>query len=283
MANYPSDEFRAEIAEHMAAERAMLAFAGLRMGETTNNAELDVRLRGCFVTGLFLESPTSGEIVNVLYSDMKMDTTKLPASHVMLPVGPSAGIGGQHGYPRWADYHEFYLEPDDSGAQRMSLQAKRSDMGLAVAKLFSLSQHELITRTTVSNPAGTRARTSLGEHLYFRVSEGQIPNITLNDNSIDDVLGEGAVAKVLAGDSLFVPGADSQTYVEFPGEHTILLETHTEGVAEGTPTGMLVWHKMGTDSICLEPTIGYTAQRQNDALVMEPGGSVTLQTTIEAV
>ena len=116
---------------------------------------LNVRLRGCFITNLNLTNPITGEETSILNSEQDKTKAKLTASHIMSPIGKYEGIGGQHGFARWADYHEFPLLDGENGEKRVSFQAKRSDMGLGLYKYCELHDNCLISNTVFSTTTKT--------------------------------------------------------------------------------------------------------------------------------
>lgn len=252
----------------------------------TDQSALGVRYRGCFVTELQLTSPVSGERVDVLYSDPDLTVPKLTASHVMSPAGPSEGIGGQHGFPRWADYQEFPLDDGTNGEKRVIFEALRSgsDGGIALSKAFEVANNKLSSHTTLFNPGISAEQTSIGEHYYFTLEDERSAGIKLNGKSLDELLGDGAEATIMNGEALFFDAFDGTATIDFPAGHSIRLSAQAQydkGATTSAGLGMLIWHKSGNKSICFEPTIGLAAIGDNQHLMIPPQSSATLISTIE--
>lgn len=244
----------------------------------TANSSVIIRQRGCFITACELTGRLTGDRVGILYSDADLTTPKLVASHIMSPVGPNEGIGGQHGVPRWANYHEFSRDDGTEGERRLVFQAKRSDNGLSFSKAFELTSSRLQTQTNIYNPQPGFEHTSLGEHLYFQLHDEQSTGLSVNGKSLDELLGDSAERNIMAGNPLFWSAFDGTALINFPEGYRIKL---TAAVTGETKLGMLVWHRVGSESICFEPTAGFTESGQNDGISLSPGGEVTLTTAIE--
>ena len=247
---------------------------------STDKAALGIRERGGFIVNCELTSPSTDERYSILYSSSEISTAKLIASHIMSPVGPSEEIGGQHGFPRWADYHSF---PVANGGQasdsRIAIQAKRSDTGLSVAKIFELSDSALLTNTTLFNSESNVSNTSLGEHLYFLLTDEDFNGLRVDGKSLDELLGDKAEESIKAGNSRFWNKFSGETTITFPGGYTVRLSASSNKV--DAPLGMLVWHKPGSPSICFEPTLGFNNSSGNKGLEIASYDSVTLSTRIE--
>ncbi len=241
---------------------------------------LSIRHQGCFITNCVFTEPISGSTVSILHSDPDLEVPKLTASHVMSPVGPSEGIGGQHGFPRWADYKEFTQNDGPNGEKRTSFQAKRSDLGLGLIKTFELTDSSVASTTALLNSKAEARDTSLGEHYYFTLEGGDSSGLTVNGKSLDKLLGEGAEEKIMAGNPIFWPSFEGQVTINFPAGHSIKLSATTEGANE-SKLGMLFWHRSGSESICFEPTLGFSESGQNNQLSIDPYQTVTLNTRIE--
>jgi galactose mutarotase-like enzyme len=241
---------------------------------------LNVRRRGCFITDCELTGRFSNERVSVLHSDPNLNVPKLTASHVMSPVGPSEGMGGQHGFPRWADYHEFLLEDGPKGERRVALQAKRSDNGLALAKTFELAKSALSSQVTIYNSEPYSTWTSIGEHYYFALEEEQLGELRVKGITLDDLLGDGAEKDIMEGKSRFLESLPKEFIIDFPDGHNVILSAEFTGDTDLEP-GMLVWHKPGSPSICFEPTVGFSANGQNNGVELAAHSSATLATKIE--
>lgn len=248
--------------------------------EIPANSRLTIRSRGCFVTDYSVIDKLSGETIKLLYSDPDLTTSKLTASHVMSPVGPSEGIGGQHGFPRWADYQQYPQADGPDGDKRTTFQAKRSDLGLGVSKIFELGRDHLTTETTMVNSESTDALTSLGEHLYFTLDDEVVDGLRVNGQSLDQLLGPGTEAAVMSGQAYFWPTPTNPVEIEFPSGHSLTLQAELSS-KQPTTLGMLIWHRPGSPSICFEPTAGFNSSQHNTELAIGPHQSITLTTRIE--
>ncbi len=248
--------------------------------EHESGSALEIREQGCFVTELTLTYPGTDKRVDVLYSDPDHTVPKLVASHIMSPAGPSEGLGGQHGFARWAPYRVIDRSQTPQGDKQIALEALRGEHPIGITKDFTLCDDILTMVTTIENHGDTDTQTSLGEHLYFNFTEGSEHDIRINRRTLDELLGEGAQASIMAGDAVYWPDFEGAAVIHFPAGHTIGLEA---GLASGdnSQLGMLIWHKPGTDSICFEPTVGIAGLGDNHNLTLPAGGSVTLMTMIE--
>src|SRR4051794_8485622 len=100
----------------------------------------------------------------------------------MVPAGPYEGIGGQDGFPRWADYEA------EKTSDTVILKAKRSDGGLKLSKEFVLGESVLTTISTILISSGEE-RTSMGEHVYFSLEGEELEGLKVNGRSLDKLLG----------------------------------------------------------------------------------------------
>lgn len=246
------------------------------------NSSLEVRLRGCFITECELSDPLcDGKRISILYSDPNIDTPKLTASHPMSPVGPSEGIGGQHGFPRWADYHEFERTDGEHGEKRVAFQAKRSDIGLGLSKAFEMNSSSITSTTTIHNYEASPAQTSLGEHLYFRLIDENSHGLRVNGLTLDELFGEGSEADIMnGGKARYWASYGGKAIINFPAGHSILLDAAVSGTSQDT-LGLLVWHRPGTESICFEPIVGFDPERGNQEATVEPFETVSLTTRLQ--
>jgi len=268
--------FSQEIAENTVSETVPASIIEL----CTDKSALGIRERGGFIVNCDLTSMSTSERHRILYSSSETSSAKLIASHIMSPVGPSEEIGGQHGFPRWADYHIFQLEKNEQADKnRVAIQAKRSDTGLAVAKIFELSDSALLTNTTLFNSEPSVSRTSLGEHLYFSLPNEDFDGLRLDGKSLDELLGDETEKSIKAGNSRFWNSFSGKTTITFPNGYTVKLSASSNNI--GAPLGMLVWHKPGSPSICFEPTLGFDNSGENKGLEIASYDSVTLSTRIE--
>lgn len=270
----PHSIFAENITSNMGAERVPSDITTLQTPEGT---QLSIRNRGCFVTDFSMVDPTTGERVNILYNPDDIEIPKLTASHIMSPAGPSDGIGGQHGYARWADYHEFTQDND----QLTSFQAKRSDMGPGVSKFFELADEMLATSTTLTNYESTDVETSIGEHLYFALEDESTDGLLIGGQTIDQKFGEGTEKSIMEGNAFFWAEYSGSVTVNFPAGRIVMISADTEPKLHTPKLGMLIWHKPGTESVCFEPTLGFVSGDQNTELTIPPHESVSLITYID--
>ncbi|NTW62441.1 hypothetical protein HGB25_03500 [Candidatus Saccharibacteria bacterium] len=268
-----SDYFK-EIEDHKSAEVVSPEVAVIEAEGST----LSVRLRGCFVIDCRLTDPNTGQLVSILHSDPDLEVPKLTASHVMMPVSKSEGVGGQHGYPRWADYHEFQSLDGPGGEKRVSFQAKRSDFGLGVTKVFEMTDSRITTHTVVTNYENTSAHTSIGEHLYFTLEGEAISGLRVNGKSLDELLGDGAESEVMDQKSKIFEDYDGEAVIDFPDGRRLMLSTETD---QPDRLRMIIWHRKGSESICFEPTVGFDRETGNEGLLIEPEQASVLTTTIQ--
>lgn len=201
----------------------------------------------------------------------------------MSPVGKSEGIGGQHGFPRWADYHTF-VQRDGPGERRnIAFQAERSDLGQGIAKLFELETNRLVSVTKASNYEAEPLRTSLGEHFYFSLPDEDVNGLKVNGQSLDRLFGEGVEADVMNGNAFFWRSFNGRpTQIEFPDGRKVMFSANVSTQQQDT-LGMLIWHRPGSPSICLEPTVGFQSSIENTSLEIGPYDSVSLVTLIEVL
>ncbi len=268
--------FTEEINAHKSAETAPSFATHIDNGLST----LSVRHRGCFITDCELTSPLSGDKIDVLYSDPDTSVPKLTASHVMSPIGSNEGIGGQHGFARWTDYHKFALEDGPNGEKRVAFQAKRSDNGMSLAKAFELTDSTLVSHTTIYNSEPDPTQTCIGEHYYFTLQDEQSKGLKVNGKSLDELLGDGSEKNVMDGVPIFWESFDGEAIMDFPAGHSIKLSSEFAGSAY-PGLGMLIWHRPGSPSICFEPTVGFNSHGQKDGIGLLAYTSATLSTKIE--
>lgn len=242
---------------------------------------LNIRHRGCFILNGELTSKHSGEKVAVLYADPDVSVAKLTASHVMSPVGPTESIGGKHGFPRWADYHEFAQNDGPNGEKRVAFQAMRSDNGLGLTKVFELTDGTALSSDTIIyNSEADPIRTSLGEHYYFALANENSNGLTVNGKTLDELLGKNAENSVMNGKPLFWQSFNGEAEISFPAGHNIRLSAEFTGDIP-SEMGMLVWHRPGSPSICFEPTVGFGTSGQNDGIELPSFTSAVLSSKIE--
>lgn len=247
----------------------------------TMASSLDVRLRGAFITDCELTSPTTGLRTDVLYAESNLEKPKLTATHPMVPAGPYEGIGGQHGFPRWSDYHEFPLNDGPNGEKQVAVQAKRSDNGLSLVKAFELTANSLTTHTTIRSSEDTAEETSMGEHIYFTLVDENFEGLEVNGKSLDKLLGEGSQQTVENGDAIYWDFGGEAT-INFPAGHSVNISAAFEGDTKH-PLAMWIWKRPGSPSICFEPIVGVAKFDDGDTsgVQVPPYGSATLTTRVE--
>lgn len=249
----------------------------------TEGSLLDVRARGAFVTRCELTSPTTGKRISIFYPGSALDTLsspKISATHPMVPYGPYNGLGGQHGFARWADYERVLYETRESGAQRLILESVQHDGSLSLTRSFELEPHCVSIQNTVHNSAPSRNRhTSIGEHAYFNLAGGDASGLLLDNKRLDELFGSDSMGRVASGDTLFWEFPDSKASVWFPEGYGVDIEMLFDGEA-AYPPALLIWQRKGTDSICLEPVVGVSRGEANDGVIIPPQGSASQRATI---
>ena len=155
--------------------------------------------------------------------------------------------------------------------------------------------HEIvITNTLRSQKHINEEATSLGEHLYFQCPEVKLGDIAVNGEQLSRVLPDGIFEKVLKGAAYQWREAPESLLLDFPGGRQIALKAEAtvlrkmEGefdnkqeLGEVVPqvVSYLIWHRRDTDSICIEPVVGYL-NGDNTGLHIPPMGEATLRTSI---
>lgn len=246
----------------------------------TDGSSLDVRERGAIVTGCDLTSPTTGERVSILYSSADITQAKMSATHAMVPFGPYDGLGGQHGFARWADYEKVLYETTPSGVQRLILESVQRDGSLSLTRSFELSSGSVCIQNTVHNAAPIRSRhTSIGEHAYFNLTGGDPSGLLLDNKGLDELFGSDSMGRIANGDTLFWEFPDSRATVWFPEGYGIDIEASFEGETTHPPA-LLIWQRQGTESICLEPVVGVSPSKASNGVTIPPQGSASLRTIV---
>ena len=274
--------------------------------EITNGRGLvELRGRGGHIIQGWLENPQTQGAVQVLYSDDDLTIGKLTATHMMSPVGPSDGVGGQHGLPRWADYRIF--KPDENPNNGLYCQAKRNDVReptilravelpepskLVITNVLQSNRHE----RAVDLDEQSKQRASMGEHVYLACRESEIGQIVIDGLYIQDILSDEIVAGILEGKPYlwerekqvdpieinFFDGRKVQLGAEAKLSHS---ETPDDATSLDETIKYLIWHRPGTDSICIEPVVGY--RQDNDGphsdILLEKGDRLELKITIELI
>lgn len=278
-------DFAQTIAEHKESEYVPSEQISFMAGEAT----VTIRERGAFIVTCSLEDPSTGRARRVLYcaeTGKDLFVPKITASHTMLPVGPSDGIGGQHGFPRWADYELVGSERGDAST-RVVMQAEQSAHHvLSLTREFELHKSTFASLSEARNNSNTVQQTSLGEHYYFDLPNSDVAGIRFDGASLDEVLGEGAIEGINRGEAQFLSYGTQGVcaIIGFSDGKTVRLEGHAVLEVGAVPIehGLLVWRRPGSPSICFEPTIGYN-QKANNGIDIPPRGSVGLITTVDLV
>lgn len=273
--NPNSPTFKEEIESHKSAETVPDCVSRIE----TEKSLLQVRMRGCFITDCELTDALTNRRVKVLHCSSSLETGKLTASHTMMPVGPTEEIGGRHGFPRWADYHKFTASDGKNGEKRIAFQAKRSDTGLGLVKVFEMTEDTLCSETVATNYESNPIHTSIGEHLYFNLEDENIDGLLIDDHTLDEWLGDGAQEYIMEGHSIYWDAFGGDAVIDFPAGHSIDIKTSVDGAPQDT-IGMLIWHGAGSNSICFEPTIGFNSSGKNDGIEIRQNETVTLSTEI---
>jgi galactose mutarotase-like enzyme len=209
----------------------------------------------------------------------------------MSPVGPFDGLGGQHGFARWVDYAEIKHRQPGSHDY---LTEVPEDHPL-IARSFDLFDHSAYITTTLDNCTETPRETSLGEHLYFALTDENANGLRIGTS--EATMAEPVkLAEIMRGESQFWPDYQGFALVDFPDGKRVQIKSSVFIDAEAGDTvlkeiepsavniGMLLWHRLGTESICLEPTIGYSddgrGMVRSDLLKVAAGHAVQLETEL---
>lgn len=202
----------------------------------------------------------------------------------MMPVGPYDGIGGQHGYPRWVDYHPVF-ESHQSG-HLLQLEPTLPEGMPQLMRSFQLypSNVRMATHLTTHKEG---VRTSIGHHDYYPLENGDYLGLAFNGGSIDDLIGQkGATEAVMNGEARFWPGFGDTgvVNVRFPNEMVLTISALAISY-EGSKInnlGMLLWRAPDAPFICLEPTLGVIERQgklRTDDLLIKPNDHVVLSVT----
>ncbi len=237
---------------------------------------------GGFVTRLALESVQAGDVVEVLYTPPDAQDIKLSAWHPMMPVGPSDGLGGQHGYLRWVRHEPGEITQNHLSAA-IELTPHRSDAQPELTRVMLLQPDSFTATTLALSRSMSSGGTSWGEHIYFALPEGTPADIRIGGERLDTLLRPGAAQGVAAGDAQFWPDFPGDAVVTFPDKEILLQATYTEagGYTTVQGFGMLIWQRPGQPSICLEPVRGYSPETGNSGLALPAGRLASMATTIQ--
>lgn len=268
--------------DRLITERATGRQPAARSGTKTvavGDARVTVREQGGYIVEALLMD-ADGHLVPLLFADANISRTKINASHSMVPAGPYDGLGGQHGFARWADYHVTVA------GNVLNMTAQTPEGGLGIHKDIRLDPSTITIICQVANHGPESIHTSIGEHLYFTLPGERSEGMLLGaDTPLHPIPQREAIMR---GEAVFWDAFDGKAIAEFPhGSKTIHLHVTTtmsdeHGARQSceAPTGMLLWHRPGTESICLEPVVGSKSLPDNKHVAIGPGCTATMQTTI---
>lgn len=268
--------------DHLIMERATGHQPAARVDTKTvavGGARVTVREQGGYIVEALLKD-ASGRIVPLLFADADISRTKINASHSMIPAGPYDGLGGQHGFARWADYDVTVA------GNVLSMTAQTPEGGLGIHKNIRLEPSTITIICQATNHGSQIIHTSIGEHLYFTLPGERSEGMLLGTDAPLAPIPEREA--IMRGETVFWDTFDGRVVAEFPdGGKTISMYVTTTTADEHgarrpckAPTGMLLWHRPGTESICLEPVVGSMSLPDNKHLEIEPGCTVIMRTTI---
>ena len=253
-------------------------------------AEAHVRLQGGFLTRLALQRRGDTSPTDVLYRGPDLTTPKLRASHAMMPVGPSEGPGGQHGFMRWVRHDPIREAQLDPGVASAHLVPRGAESVPFTTRSVTLTENSLwlglgVTHTVLDGSSTPPFGLSLGEHLYFN-SPGSAHDVAIDGQSIDEGVGRGAADEIDAGRAQFWPEFPGAIDVDLPNGNRLRIDSKFKenggaGARLGGGLGMLLWRPEGDETmLCLEPTVGYGLDGSNDNLIMPPRSVAMLHTAI---
>lgn len=257
----------------------------------TDSSHLEVRKRGGFITRAALTSPTTGELVEVLYAEANRTSSKLRASHSMSPVGPSDGIGGQHGFPRWMDYELMNGVFAPSEKKKIILRAKPNLPDQRLVELLKLEDSALLSSIRLTNTGRDPLGTSMGKHYYFTLKNGDPEGLLLDGKTIDEIFEPGTQDAIRGGESRIISDFDGSVDIHFPAGHDVRLsaEGRVGNEVANHMLQLMLWHLSGekpgekSESFCIEPTFGYVEDWDSDHLHILPDMTASLFTSIEVL
>ncbi|MFZ1802246.1 MAG: hypothetical protein WAW62_03265 [Candidatus Saccharimonas aalborgensis] len=253
------------------------------------DARVAVRARGGFITEWVPTTSTK----SILFCPDDTSVAKLSASHPMSPVGPNqAEPGGQHGPERWADFHR--LPSADGELSLIAMQVERSD---TAEPSFNRSvelpnERTLLLNQTRTSNSSREHGSSIGEHLYFSCPEDRIDQIVVNGKPLAEYTGDPQAAAHLLEDEtleVYYPATDDEVLLTIQIPELPELQMSAKGhifdengtVHDQPLMAIAIWHRKGTDSICIEPLCGYDHGNNRAAII--PGfGKLQLVTKIVA-
>ena len=107
--------------------------------------------------------------------------------------------------------------------------------------------------------------------------------MTINDTRLDELLPPGVIATIMAGEPYhWIDNPESLT-ISFRDGRVIELSATSaisqNGDSVAHPTSYLIWHKPGTNSICIEPVVGYKPNHDGQ-IDLTAGSSLQLRIRI---
>ncbi len=217
------------------------------------------------------------------YSISSTTAPKPPISHACMPFGPSQTPGGQHGYSRYVDFD--LTTTHMARGVRVEAQGPAVDEVPRLHRMFFLGERALSVVTTATNNTDEVARTSIGEHFYFPLPEGDASEVEINGRSLDAWLGRGAVGRIMRGEPILKELTGQPLEIALPGlQFTMQATPGKHGALHESPLALTAWKRDEfAPYICLEPTIGVHPTSSgicNEDLRIGIGSQVSLQTTL---
>lgn len=281
------EQFKATVEERMRPGFRYEAATVERFRE--DQASFDLRLEGGYITSCYLLN-SSDTPTQILYKPPDLSVAELDASHAMSPVGPFEGLGGQHGFARWADYAPDVIEKKSSSTLVWSntpvgqpLLGRSAEFLGKNSVRFTTELHN--TSDQLETPV--LLKTSLGDNLYFSLPGGNAGGLRIGADQAS--LAEPAeLAEIMEGNAQLWAEYNGQAFVDFPDGQLIKIDTDILypdiGKYRKVPLGLLLWHRPGTESICIAPTLGYgydaKGRVRNDLLKLAAGAAIALETDI---
>ena len=165
------------------------------------------------------------------------------------------------------------------------MQAERGDVGEStMTRSVDLSDPSAlkITSAVQSNKYEESEPTSLGEHAYFACKEPDIYSLLVDGKGLHEVLDGVNLDDIMAGEPYHWRNAPAEMILAFADGRTIKLSAEASVDGDAVSHDYLVWHRPGTDSICIEPVVGYVPG-QAGRIILAPGALITLQTSIALI
>ncbi|MEK7153924.1 MAG: hypothetical protein AAB834_08285 [Patescibacteria group bacterium] len=163
---------------------------------------------------------------------------------------------------------------------------------MTLERAYGLTRSQLEVGTVVQNNSRFARYTSMGEHYYFALPEGpeSVEGVTIQGQTIDELLQPGAIAGIRQGESQFWPDFEGMAHIKIPGTGDIRLGasfTDTDAAPQedtANNLGLMLWQRPGRPFVCIEPTVGFgrneDGQFVNTGLVIRSYGRVAFSTTI---